>query len=109
MSVFDQLHENLSVHLDEILKHFKPGAKVTVVIRNPSVPGHSGLVIGNDDLDEAIAEIRRRQNPEHSTITGLIDASSVGHGLKNIAENGLEAELADLDSELHPKRRRKRK
>lgn len=56
------LHDNLAVHLDGILSHFKPGAKVTVVIRNVGVVGDAGVVIGNDDLNEAISEIKRRMS-----------------------------------------------
>jgi hypothetical protein len=36
------------------------------------------------------------------SIDALIAASSVGHGLVNIAANGIDAELADLDAEMHP-------
>ncbi len=53
------LQDTLSVHLDRILESFKPGAKITVVVRNPGY-GDAGVVIGNDDLNEAVAEIQRR-------------------------------------------------
>lgn len=35
-----------------------------------------------------------------SSIDQLIDRSSVGAGLRNIRENGIDAELADLDGDL---------
>lgn len=42
----------------------------------------------------------RRVEPRWG-IKQLIDGSSIGAGLRNIEENGIEAELADLDEELH--------
>lgn len=38
----------------------------------------------------------------------LLDRSSVGQGLANIEENGIEAELERLDEELHPRSTRRR-
>lgn len=35
-----------------------------------------------------------------------IAASSIGQGLNNIRDRGIDAELADLDRELHPRSRR---
>ena len=54
------MQDDLSNHLDAILAMFKPGAKATLVVRNPG-HGDAGVVIGNDDLDEAIKEIERRK------------------------------------------------
>ena len=42
-------------------------------------------------------------------IDELIKASSVGAGLGNIRENGIDAELADLDAELNAPKRKRRK
>lgn len=56
-----QLHEALSSDLDRVVRRFKPGVKVTLVIRQPHLEGDTGIVIGNDDLDDAIAEIQRRK------------------------------------------------
>lgn len=57
------LHDELAKHLDRIKRAFKPGSRVTLVIRNPGISDEAGVVIGDDDLDEAVAEIRRRQYP----------------------------------------------
>jgi hypothetical protein len=54
------LEMGLAEALDRIKAMFKPGAKVTVVVRNPGY-GDAGVVIGDDDLDEVIAEIERRK------------------------------------------------
>lgn len=55
------LQESLGRCLERVKKCFKPGSKVTLVVRNPSISDEAGVVIGDDDLDEAIAEIKRRQ------------------------------------------------
>lgn len=44
--------------LDKVKRLFKPGNKVTLVIRNPGL-GDADLVIGDDDLSEAVAAIER--------------------------------------------------
>lgn len=51
------LQEKLSNHMDAILRCFKPGATITVVVRNPKY-GDADVVIGNDDLDATIAAIQ---------------------------------------------------
>lgn len=56
------LQEQMSDHMDALLRCFKPGAVITVVVRNPGY-GDADVVIGNDDLDkaiEAIAEMKKR-------------------------------------------------
>ena len=55
------LHFALETHLQRIERFFKPGAKLTLVVRNPSVPGDAGALLTDDDLDEVIAEIQRRK------------------------------------------------
>lgn len=53
-----QLQDDMSYHMDAILRMFKPGAKITVVVRNPG-HGDADVVIGSDDLDETIGAIQR--------------------------------------------------
>lgn len=50
-------HERLSDCMDEMLRCFKTGAVITVVIRNPGYR-NADLVLGNDDLDAAIGAIQ---------------------------------------------------
>lgn len=57
--VLDQLHDDLSRDLHRIKKRFKPGVKVTLVIRRPDNV-EADVVIGDDDLNETIATIQRR-------------------------------------------------
>lgn len=71
MSLND-LHERLCDLLDEVKGCFKDrdGAKVTLVVRQTTIPGDNGVVIGDDDLDEAIREIEKRKNlpPTHGSV-----------------------------------------
>lgn len=63
--VMRQLHSDISYHADAILKMFKPGAKITIVVTNDG-HGDAGVVLGNDSLDRAIEEIERRKASEPS-------------------------------------------
>jgi hypothetical protein len=56
----------------------------------------------SDDQDEDESERPARTK----IIAALIEKSSIGRGLKNARENGIEAELEDLDRELHPRAHR---
>lgn len=60
---------------------------------------HQPLKKSDDNDDDERA-------PRTKTIAALIENSSIGRGLKNMRENGVEAELADLDRELHPRAHR---
>lgn len=56
--------DEMADHLDAILRLFKPGAKITVVVRRPDAPDHSqDFIQTNDTLDDAIAALERRKNP----------------------------------------------
>ncbi len=55
------LHFALESHLHRIERLFKPGAKLTLIVRNPDTPGDAGVLLTNDDLEEVVAEIRKRQ------------------------------------------------
>lgn len=57
------VQDEMSNHMDAMLRLFKPGAKITVVVRNPGF-GDADVVIGNDDLDESIGAIERMKKRE---------------------------------------------
>ena len=57
--LLDQLADDLSRDLHRVKKRFKPGVKVTLVIRRPDNV-EADVVIGDDDMNEAIATIQRR-------------------------------------------------
>ena len=50
--------EAMSDHIDAILTLWKPGAKVTVVVRHPDST-EKDFVMGNDTLDGAIEALER--------------------------------------------------
>ena len=50
------LHPSISTYLNKIVALFKPGAKITLIVRNPDVPD-GDVILGNDNLDDAIAAI----------------------------------------------------
>lgn len=52
--------DEIAGHMDEILQIFKPGAKITVIVRREGAPDQDFLMTG-DDLDKVVALIRRRQ------------------------------------------------
>lgn len=61
MPLPSHVESEISYHLQEIQRFFK-NSKVTLVARAPGFPnGDRDLVMGDDDLDLAIAAIRIRQ------------------------------------------------
>jgi hypothetical protein len=50
-----------SQHMDKIIKKFKPGAKITVIVRSPQIPGDTDFILTNDDLEHVVMAIRRQQ------------------------------------------------
>jgi hypothetical protein len=46
-------------YMDRIVKLFKPGAKITVIVRSPDYADRD-FIMSDDDLEEAIAALRRR-------------------------------------------------
>lgn len=50
--------EQVAEHMDRILRHFQPGAKITVLVRSPEAPtGDRDFVLSNDQLDLAISAL----------------------------------------------------
>ena len=52
--------ERVQDSMDEILANFKPGAKITVLVRTPDKPT-ADFCMTSDDLDEVIAMVQRRK------------------------------------------------
>lgn len=50
----------LSRDLERIAKYFKPGVKLTLVVRLPHADEVS-IIVSDDDLDDVVTEIRQRQ------------------------------------------------
>ncbi len=58
---FQQVTEDVSDHLDRIKSYFKPGAKITILVRHTDDPeGRKDFMMGDDDPQEAMNMIARR-------------------------------------------------
>ncbi len=65
--------ETLGDHMDKILQLFKPGMKITVLIRNTGKPdGSQDLVLTNDELSAAITALEIRTNPAIPSLQGSV-------------------------------------
>lgn len=52
--------EEVATRMDEILGMFKPGAKISVLVRTPGNPD-ADFMMTNDALEEAMALLERRK------------------------------------------------
>lgn len=59
MSQIAEMSESIAGLMDEILSHFKPGTKITLLIRTHDKP-EADFCMSNDDLTELPAMIERR-------------------------------------------------
>lgn len=57
------LQRAISDHITDIRRLFPPDYQVTVICRSPIDPD-GGCMVGNDDPEEVIVEIRRRMDPD---------------------------------------------
>lgn len=54
--------EIVAGHMDEILAYFKPGAKITVLVRRAEkLDGSQDFILTNDTIDGAIAALQTRK------------------------------------------------
>lgn len=60
MSALAETQQIVAGHMDEILKCFKAGAKITVLVRFPDKPT-ADFMMTDDDPADAIMMIQRRQ------------------------------------------------
>lgn len=61
MADLEQVQSIVAEHMDEILRLFKRGHKITVLVRAPDDPhGHKDFMMTDDDPQEAINMIARR-------------------------------------------------
>lgn len=59
-SIPPHVEERIAAHLNAIASEFKVGARLTLLVRNPSTSGDADAVFTNDSLQEAIAGLQRR-------------------------------------------------
>ena len=54
--------EQIGDHMAEIVQLFKPGVKITVVVRTPDYPdGSRDMILTSDTFDRVIAALRLRE------------------------------------------------
>ena len=57
----EETGEEVSNHLDKIKSYFKPGVKITILVRTEGDPeGRRDFMMGDDDPQEAMNMIARR-------------------------------------------------
>jgi hypothetical protein len=56
----ERLHDRIAPHLDAIKRHFKAGAKITLLVRSPELPGDTSVILTDDDIEAAIAELQAK-------------------------------------------------
>lgn len=64
----EQVHSEMQWHADQIERMFRSGAKVTIIVRNPSIEDADTLVT-KDDIDAVVDAIRslQAQEPPHAS------------------------------------------
>lgn len=55
-----RVNEIVSTYMNNISAMFKPGNKITVVVRNPDIPGDTTFMLTNDDLGELVNDLAGR-------------------------------------------------
>jgi hypothetical protein len=60
MSTLVEAQEEVSGHMDQISRLFKPGSKISVFVRSPGYPDRD-FIMTNDNLDELTTMIARRK------------------------------------------------
>lgn len=68
-----ETHAEIADHCGRIAKYFKPGARVTVLIRNPVSAGQEegsrDMLVSDDNIDLIIPALRRLQQREEKKLT----------------------------------------
>lgn len=81
MSALADVQQIVAGHMDDILKCFKAGAKITVLVRTPDKPT-ADFMMTDDDPAEAIALIQRRQAEAMAAQPGLTTAEQKAQGAR---------------------------
>jgi len=73
MTELDHVSRLVAAHMDQILSYFKPGKKITVLVRSTDNP-EGDFCLSNEDLTEVTAMVARR------LAAGAAIMEVVGHG-----------------------------
>lgn len=65
MSNLDEVRETVARYMDEITSMFKPGSKITVLVRAPGFPNRD-FMMTDDEFSELIAMLERRSKAQKS-------------------------------------------
>lgn len=60
MTVLDEVRDRVAQHMLEIVKLWKPGAKITVIVRTPT-NDRADFLMSDDDLAQVVALVERRR------------------------------------------------
>lgn len=66
--LIQRVAESVQDSMDEILANFKPGARITVLVRTPGKPS-ADFCMTDDDLDQVIMMVHRRKGDTSLTDT----------------------------------------
>jgi hypothetical protein len=58
--LLQEVTQEVAAHMEEIVSFFKPGVKITVLVRTPDAPTRD-FCMTDDDPDEVIAMMQRRK------------------------------------------------
>lgn len=69
LRLVEQLHRELEGILNDVGGLFVPGAKITLLVRQPSHPdGTADVVVSNDTIDDAVAALLIRKVDTRGTV-----------------------------------------
>lgn len=63
-----EVHAEVAEHCSQVAKYFKPGAKVTILIRNPHL-ADGDMVVSDDSMDSAIGALARLKEKEEKKLS----------------------------------------
>lgn len=65
--------ESIAEHMDDILNMFKPGYRITVLMRNPERPdGANDMLVTNDTIPAIIQALTVRMNSPPGSFEGEV-------------------------------------
>lgn len=67
-AALSRAHSEVADHCGEVAKLFKPGAKVTILIRNPHIED-GDMVVSDDSMDLAISALARLKEKEEKKLS----------------------------------------
>lgn len=91
----------IAQHLDLIRDLFKPGAKLTLLVRNPEIEADADVLFTSDTLPEVVASIRHREATDKKIeLPKAYEDPELRDGLAEIVEQIIDESSPGLD---HPR------